>query len=145
VNTLVHKFVDQVPEDLEDGVVYVSIPFLTVIHKCCCGCGHEVVTPLSPNTGWKLTFDGEYISLSPSIGNRALPCRSHYWIERNQVVWAGWRDEPKAKKSGKRRGAKARAAAVDPDASTDTDLETEQSANSRRTLRGRLRRWLHRN
>jgi hypothetical protein len=55
------------------------------------------VTPLSP-TDWKLTFDGETISLSPSIGNWSLKCQAHYWIERNQVRWAGrWsRDEIEA-------------------------------------------------
>lgn len=142
MNTLVHRFVHQVPEDLEDGVVYVSIPFSTVIHKCCCGCGHEVVTPLSPKTGWKLIFDGESISLHPSIGNRALPCQSHYWIEKNQVLWTGWYDEPKGEKNGRRR-ANARSG-VREDASAKTDKQAEQSVESRPTLRARLRRWLHR-
>jgi len=54
---------------------------------CCCGCGREVVTPLSP-TDWKPLFDGETISLDPSIGNWSFPCRSHYWIRENRVEWA---------------------------------------------------------
>jgi hypothetical protein len=45
------------------------------------------VTPFSP-TDWKLTFDGESISIAPSIGNWDFPCRSHYWISRNTVHWA---------------------------------------------------------
>ncbi len=85
--TLTHKFVQNIPEVLEDGVVYVSIPFETVIHKCCCGCGNEVVTPLSP-TDWSMTFNGETISLDPSIGNWSFECKSHYFIRRNKVVWA---------------------------------------------------------
>ena len=84
---LTHKFVNQIPEILEDNVIYVSIPFETVIHKCCCGCRKEVVTPLSP-TGWSLTFDGETISLSPSIGNWNFECKSHYFIRNDKVVWA---------------------------------------------------------
>jgi hypothetical protein len=48
--------------------------------KCCCGCGHEVVTPFSP-TDWKLTFDCVSVSLYPSIGNWSPPCRAHYFIE----------------------------------------------------------------
>jgi len=84
---LTHKFVNHIPEILEDNVIYVSIPFETVIHKCCCGCGREVVTPLSP-TDWSLTFDGETISLSPSIGNWNFECKSHYFIRNNKVVWA---------------------------------------------------------
>jgi len=84
---LIHKFVKSVPETLEDGVLYVSVEYATVIHKCYCGCGLEVVTPLSPKD-WKLTFDGETISLHPSIGNWSFPCQSHYWIRNNRVEWA---------------------------------------------------------
>lgn len=90
---LKHQFVTAAPEKPEDGILYVSIPYRTALHKCCCGCGHEVVTPLSP-TDWKLTFDGVSISLHPSIGNWSLPCRSHYWIDRGKIEWAGqWSDE----------------------------------------------------
>ena len=55
---------DNIPEIIEEGILYISIPFETVIHKCCCGCGNEVVTPLSPSQ-WKLTFDGVSITLDP--------------------------------------------------------------------------------
>lgn len=91
--TLRHEFVEYMPDQLQDGIIYVSITFATAAHKCCCGCGKEVVTPLSP-TDWKLIFDGESISLDPSIGNWSFPCRSHYWIERNRVRWARhWSNE----------------------------------------------------
>ena len=85
--TLVHKFVEYIPDVLEDATLYISIPFATVAHKCCCGCGSEVITPLSP-TDWKLIYDGISISLTPSIGNWNFPCRSHYWIINNRVEWA---------------------------------------------------------
>ena len=87
INLLQHDFVNYIPDALDDGVLYVSIPFATVVHKCCCGCGNEVVTPLDP-TDWEMTFDGKSISLCPSIGNWSLICQSHYWIDRNQVQWA---------------------------------------------------------
>lgn len=87
INSLQHEFVDYIPDDLSNGVLYVSIPFATVVHKCCCGCGNEVVTPLDP-AEWEMTFDGKSLSLSPSIGNWGLACQSHYWIHRNQVQWA---------------------------------------------------------
>ena len=87
-NVLTHEFVEFIPDDLQEGRLYVSIRFATVTHKCCCGCGTEVVTPLSP-TDWKLIFDGKTISLDPSIGNWSLECRSHYWITGNRVRWAG--------------------------------------------------------
>ena len=82
-----HEFVEYIPEKLAEGMLYVSIDFATVAHKCCCGCGNEVVTPLSP-TDWKLIFDGKTISLEPSIGNWSFECQSHYWIIRNKVRWA---------------------------------------------------------
>ncbi|MBI2219981.1 MAG: hypothetical protein HYU53_02090 [Acidobacteria bacterium] len=85
--TLKHQFVEYIPDAPEDGTIYVSIPFATAIHKCCCGCGNQVVTPLSP-TDWKLVFDGVSVSLDPSIGNWSFPCQSHYWIKRNTVTWA---------------------------------------------------------
>jgi hypothetical protein len=91
--TLRHEFVDYIPEVLKDGIIYVSIKFATATHKCCCGCGNEVVTPIS-RTGWTLSFDGETISLDPSIGNWSFACRSHYWIRRNRVKWApAWSGE----------------------------------------------------
>ncbi len=90
---LKHEFVEFIPEELREGTLYVCIPFATVAHKCCCGCGREVVTPLSP-TDWKLTFDGVSVSLHPSIGSWSYPCQSHYWIQNNRVRWAGrWAQE----------------------------------------------------
>ena len=86
VSHVEHQFVDFVPETLSEGVLYVSMIYATAIHKCCCGCGNKVVTPLDPNQ-WMLTFDGHSISLSPSIGNWNYPCRSHYWICGSNVNW----------------------------------------------------------
>ncbi len=82
--TIDFEFVDTIPENLKDGVLYISTKYATAIHKCCCGCGNEVVTPLSP-AQWSLTFDGESVSLEPSIGNWNFSCRSHYWIRHNKV------------------------------------------------------------
>jgi len=84
-----HKFVEFIPNELEDGILYVSITYTTLLHKCACGCGNEVVTPLSPSD-WQLTFNGETISLFPSIGNWSFPCRSHYWIRKNKIVWVAY-------------------------------------------------------
>ena len=84
---LKHEFVEYIPSELKDGTVYVSMTFATATHKCFCGCGNEVITPFSP-TDWTLIFDGESISLDPSIGNWNFPCQSHYWIRHNRVRWA---------------------------------------------------------
>ena len=88
-----HKFVDLIPDELEPEVLYVSLNYATVVHLCFCGCGQEVVNPLSP-TDWELTFDGVSISISPSIGNWSFSCRSHYWIRAGKIRWAeSWSDE----------------------------------------------------
>lgn len=87
VAALSHKFVKHAPEPLEPGQLYVSLRYNTALHLCCCGCGAEVVTPLSP-TDWQLVYDGASVSLYPSIGNWQLPCRSHYWIRRGRVEWS---------------------------------------------------------
>ena len=84
---LKYEFVEFIPDDLIEGTVYVSLTYSTAAHKCCCGCGNKVVTPLSP-TDWKLIFDGVSISLYPSIGNWSFKCRSHYWIRNNKIIWA---------------------------------------------------------
>jgi Family of unknown function (DUF6527) len=85
--TLVHEFVEYIPDELRDGTIYISTTYGTAVHKCCCGCQNKVVTPLTPRD-WKLVFDGETISLHPSIGNWQFPCKSHYWIRESKVVWA---------------------------------------------------------
>lgn len=86
--TIKPEFVDFIPEELDPGVLYVSMRYKSVAHLCCCGCGNKVVTPLSP-TGWQLSYNGKAISLTPSVGNWKLECQSHYWIEDNQIEWAG--------------------------------------------------------
>jgi hypothetical protein len=87
LHQVTHQFVEHVPTPLADGVVYISIGFGTVIHKCCCGCGDKVVTPLTP-VDWAIIYDGLSISLYPSIGRWDAPCQSHYWIRNNRVIWS---------------------------------------------------------
>jgi hypothetical protein len=90
---LEHRFVQYIPEQLEPGIIYISMQYATAAHGCCCGCGEQVITPFTP-TDWKLTFDGETVSLWPSIGNWNFACRSHYIIRRSQIIGAEpWDDE----------------------------------------------------
>ena len=79
------RFVEFVPEELEEATLYISMTYGTASHLCCCGCGTKVVTPITP-TDWSMRFDGDTVSLFPSIGNWDQPCRSHYVIERNRVI-----------------------------------------------------------
>lgn len=81
------RFVEFIPDKIDEGMLYISTTFCTAIHKCVCGCGNDVVTPLSP-TDWKLTFDGKSVSLYPSIGNWSFECQSHYFISKNEIQYA---------------------------------------------------------
>ena len=105
---LEHRFVEHIPERLEPGVLYLSMEYATSAHSCCCGCGEEVVAPFTP-TDWRMTFDGETVSLRPSIGSWTLKCRSHYVIDRGKVIEAGpWSEEQVAAERKRDHAAKAR-------------------------------------
>lgn len=97
-------FVDLIPDydDLEDDGLYISIMCHVAIHKCACGCGMKVSTTISPNR-WRLIYDGKTVTLSPSIGNFSFPCRSHYFIRENKVVWVDEHRQPSKMQKEKRR------------------------------------------
>lgn len=82
-----HHFVDIIPRKIDNGELWISLEHRIAVHLCACGCGLEVSTPLSP-AQWTLKFDGETVSLDPSIGNWNFDCRSHYFIRHNRVHWA---------------------------------------------------------
>lgn len=86
ISSLVPKYVEYIPTDLEPGVLYISMKYATAVHLCACGCGEKVVTPLS-RSDWKLLFDGESITLRPSIGNFEFQCKSHYFVTENRIDW----------------------------------------------------------
>ena len=79
--------VSRVPAVLEPDKLYISFDCNVIIHLCACGCGEKVVLPLTPNE-WKIIYDGETVTISPSIGNFQYKCGSHYFIKHNRVVWA---------------------------------------------------------
>lgn len=138
-----HEFVDYIPEKLDDGVLYVGVRYATAAHLCCCECGNEVTTPLSP-AQWSLTFDGQTTSLAPSIGNWSFACQSHYWIERNRVVSA-----PTWTKRRIAAGRAADRAAVDGviAGAPPTDMEQDRSPDAVSPLErlwARIRKWLRR-
>lgn len=143
MRSLKHRFVEYLPETLEPGILYLSLEYVTASHLCCCGCGEEVVTPFSP-ISWRMTFDGETISLWPSIGNWNLPCRSHYVIDRGRVVVAGpWTEEQVTAERQRAREAKAdyfREPSVIPSVSQKPVVEAPVPQQSS-WLRKLWRRW----
>lgn len=85
--SVTHEYVEYIPENLQSGILYISLKYKTASHLCCCGCGNKVVTPLN-SAKWDLTDHGKSVSLFPSVGNWSFPCKSHYWITRGQIKWA---------------------------------------------------------
>jgi hypothetical protein len=88
VDRLETVFMDEIPETLEDGFLYVSQQCRVALHNCACGCGEEVSTPLVP-TEYDLTVNEEGASIWPSVGNHDFACMSHYVIDCGEIVWAG--------------------------------------------------------
>lgn len=85
---IAHQHVQFIPEVLDHGILYISVPYKTALHKCACGCGQEVVTPLGP-AEWSLREREGNVTLYPSIGNWSFPCESHYFIRDSKIVWVG--------------------------------------------------------
>lgn len=86
-------WVENMPEKMKKGDLYISIKHNLTEHRCACGCGTEVSLPLGQSE-WKIEYDGETISLWPSIGNWRLPCKSHYMIVKNKTEWCKkWSEE----------------------------------------------------
>jgi Family of unknown function (DUF6527) len=79
--------VESFPSPLDAGTLYYSERFNCAAHACACGCGKEVITPISP-VQWRITRNTQGVSLRPSIGNWNFPCRSHYWITDGRVEWS---------------------------------------------------------
>jgi len=141
---LAYEFVEFIPDELREQTLYISHAYCTVVHKCCCGCGREVVTPLSP-TAWQMTFDGKTVSLYPSVGSWSLPCQSHYFITKNKVVWVPkWTKKQIAKgrareaRANKRYYAEMQPPVGAPEPQNGSPLS---SAESKQRLWRKIKKW----
>ena len=85
LQSITPRYVKAVPSSMEEGILYIS-SYGSAIHRCFCGCGSVVVTPLGP-AQWHIAKEGETVTLRPSIGSWNLPCQSHYFITSNKVEW----------------------------------------------------------
>lgn len=135
--------VESFPRPLDAGVLYVSERFSAAAHACACGCGREVITPLSP-VQWQLIRSRRGASLRPSIGNWNFPCRSHYWITDGRVEWdADMSDQ--AVKAGRAFNARLRERYFEEENKRELPTVAERPAAShqpKRGLWGRLLDWL---
>lgn len=136
--------VESFPRPMDAGILYHSERFKAAGHACACGCGQEVITPLSP-VQWRLTQGVDGATLRPSIGNWRFPCRSHYWITGGRVEWAADMSEEKIK-AGRAFNAKLRERYFDEKNSRDEPpaaVLSERSQEPKRGLLHRLIAWLN--
>lgn len=84
-------YVETIPNELEEGKLYISLEYGIAIHLCACGCKGKTVTGLKEhwNDGWTLTDNDGKVTLRPSIGNFSgeNPYHAHYFITNNQIQW----------------------------------------------------------
>jgi hypothetical protein len=80
--TIEPVFVEYMPEILEECKLYISEEFSCATHKCLCGCGLKVHTPLGKNE-WQIQYSGNKVSMTPSISCYQFACQSHYIITNN--------------------------------------------------------------
>ena len=138
---LEHEFVEYLPSDVKDGKIYVTMAYATAVHKCCCGCGNKVFTPFTP-TDWKLTFDGESVSLSPSVGNWGFSCQSHYWVRSGRVKWSGkWSKEEV--EAGRTRDLEVKRDHYSNKPDSNSHNETSAEATPRKSFWHRFKSWFH--
>lgn len=137
------RFLLHIPETLEPGVLYVSIEYATAVHSCCCGCGEEIVTPITP-TDWSLTYNGDNVSLWPSVGNWNMKCRSHYFLHRGRVIeaepWSDKRIENERIRDKLAKAAYFNGPAVGPSDDFALESRTSSEAPKRESKRHRARK-----
>jgi hypothetical protein len=84
-------FVEEIPEEIEEGKIYISEKYGTTTHLCACGCMGKTITPLKEvwGDGWDLFRNQDKVTLRPSIGNWAgqSPYHAHYYITENKIEW----------------------------------------------------------
>lgn len=80
------RYTKHIPEELENGIIYISKHFNVAVHLCACGCRGEAVTPLNR---WDLTENEGKVTLSPSIGNwkGERSYHAHYHIINSEIKW----------------------------------------------------------
>lgn len=88
IDELQPVYVENIPNPIEEGKLYISIEYKVAIHLCACGCQGKAVTPLAKDE-WSLTDVDGKVTLRPSIGNWSgeSPHHAHYYITNNKIEW----------------------------------------------------------
>lgn len=91
INEITPVYCEHIPEEMEEGKLYISKEYQIAVHLCACGCGGKTATRINKPAGqcWTLTDNNGKVSLNPSIGNWSgeNPYHAHYYITDNKIVW----------------------------------------------------------
>jgi hypothetical protein len=80
-----YQGVDQIPRELEPGIVYHSEEFELAALLCACGCRHRI-TLLVPD-GHQVWDRNGLATINPSVGVLDAPCKSHFFVTSGAVEW----------------------------------------------------------
>lgn len=80
--------------DMKHGILYLKHnedDTYESFHLCPCGCGEPVYLQYG-GKGWNITLsingrELKSVTISPSVGCFDFPCKSHYFIRNNKIVW----------------------------------------------------------
>lgn len=79
------------PKDaaIRPGVLYIGRISHEIKFYCPCGCGTIITLPTSGKTNRSVMIDGNEatVTIEPSFRHDDLPCKSHYFIRDNKVLW----------------------------------------------------------
>ncbi len=84
LTTLQLKYVDYIPVEREEGILYLCQEYHVSCHRCPCGCGKDVILD---HNRWEYSILSDTITVRPSVWSFNLPCKSHYFITNNQIEW----------------------------------------------------------
>ena len=120
-HTLEHRFVRNVPRELEPGVLYISMEYATAVHSCCCGCGERVVSHY-------VIRQGRVLEAAP-------------WS--NAQVEAERRRDKKAKAAHYGGSGEMRSAVQQPTVlASEPDVAYQERGSRSQSLWSRLKTWL---
>lgn len=80
--------------DMKHGILYLKHnedDTYESFHLCPCGCGEPVYLQYG-GKGWNITLsingrELKSVTISPSVGCFDFPCKSHYFIHENKIIW----------------------------------------------------------
>lgn len=81
---------NDVPQTLGKSLYIVGNPNAKwALLQCPCGCGERIDINLmkARRPHWSVTVQAGLVTVDPSIWVPANRCGSHFWLDRNRILW----------------------------------------------------------